>query len=108
MLYNKSMTDGSNSEWMTAATCKEYDSNIFFPRDGHGIVIAQRICAKCPVEDRCLEYALDNHEDHGVWGGKSERERRRLLRERRIARVIIKKAQTIPTHKYDIDTDVAN
>jgi WhiB family redox-sensing transcriptional regulator len=47
--------------------------------------VARRICADCPVKDLCLEYALVNRIDHGVWGGCSERERRRLLRQRRIS-----------------------
>jgi WhiB family redox-sensing transcriptional regulator len=46
---------------------------------------AQRICADCPVSEACLEYALVNRIDHGVWGGRSERERRRILRRRRTA-----------------------
>jgi WhiB family redox-sensing transcriptional regulator len=45
---------------------------------------ARRICADCPVKAPCLEYALANRIDHGVWGGTSERERRRILRKRRI------------------------
>ncbi|HWW54027.1 MAG TPA: WhiB family transcriptional regulator [Acidimicrobiales bacterium] len=43
------------------------------------------MCIECPVKGRCLEYALRNRIDHGVWGGTSERERRRILRRRRLA-----------------------
>jgi WhiB family redox-sensing transcriptional regulator len=57
-----------------------------------GVIVAQRICVTCPVAKQCLEYALDNHVDHGVWGGKSERERRRLLRERRRLRLFYRDA----------------
>jgi WhiB family redox-sensing transcriptional regulator len=47
--------------------------------------VARRICASCPVQHECLEYALRNRIDHGVWGGCSERERRRILKRRRLA-----------------------
>lgn len=63
------------------------DPATFFPSDGLGVQAAQRVCAECPVKTPCLEYALANHVDHGVWGGASERERRRILRQRRLARV---------------------
>jgi WhiB family transcriptional regulator, redox-sensing transcriptional regulator len=47
--------------------------------------VARQICRDCPVQALCLEYALDNRIDHGVWGGASERERRRIARQRRLA-----------------------
>ncbi|MCL4312775.1 MAG: WhiB family transcriptional regulator [Actinobacteria bacterium] len=59
--------------------------STFFPSDGVGVEIARRICADCPVRSQCLEYALIYRIDHGVWGGTSERERRRILRRRRLA-----------------------
>lgn len=71
------------TEWMADGKCREYPAGTFFPRDGIGVIKAQKICASCPVADTCLEYALANHVDHGIWGGKSERERRRLQRSRR-------------------------
>jgi WhiB family transcriptional regulator, redox-sensing transcriptional regulator len=55
----------------------------FFPNDGVGVEVARRICQACPVQGACLEYALENRIDHGVWGGCSERERRRILKKRR-------------------------
>jgi WhiB family transcriptional regulator, redox-sensing transcriptional regulator len=69
--------------------CRDMDPAIFFPNDGMGVQAAQRICNDCPVKAPCLEYALTNRIDHGVWGGTSERERRRILRQRRLARVQI-------------------
>lgn len=72
-----------STEWMADGKCREYPAGTFFPRDGVGVIIAQRICATCPVASQCLEYALENHVDHGIWGGKSERERRRLRSSRR-------------------------
>lgn len=71
------------SEWMANGKCRDAAPDTFFPSDGLGVIKAQRICAKCPVADQCLEYALKYHIDHGVWGGRSERERRRILKSRR-------------------------
>jgi WhiB family redox-sensing transcriptional regulator len=76
------------TEWMARGKCKEVAPDTFFPSDGMGVLHAQRICAECPVAQACLEYALTNHIDHGVWGGCSERERRRILRRRRTAPAI--------------------
>jgi WhiB family transcriptional regulator, redox-sensing transcriptional regulator len=72
-----------STEWMNRAKCRDYPAEVFFPRDGVGVLITRKICDDCPVESECLEYALDNHVDHGIWGGKSERERRRLRSSRR-------------------------
>lgn len=70
--------------WMLDARCREYDPASFFPSDGVGVDRARRICAECSVRVECLEYALEYRIDHGVWGGASERERRRILRSRRV------------------------
>ena len=51
--------------------------------DGVGVDVARRMCAGCPVRAECLEYALLHRIPQGVWGGASERERRRILRARR-------------------------
>ena len=72
-------------DWMRRAKCREISPSTFFPSDGVGVEMAQRICEGCPVRTPCLEYALANHIDHGVWGGASERERRRIARRRRRA-----------------------
>ncbi len=77
-----------NTDWMARGKCKEVAPDIFFPSDGMGVQVAQRICAECPVARDCLEYALEHHIDHGVWGGCSERERRRILRRRRLSTVV--------------------
>lgn len=68
---------------MRDARCRGFDPSEFFPSDGVGVEVARRVCADCPVRIPCLEYALAYHIDHGVWGGCSERERRRILRRRR-------------------------
>lgn len=77
-----------DTDWMAKGKCREVAPNVFFPSDGLGVQVAQRICADCPVADLCLEYALENRIDHGIWGGCSERERRRILRRRRVGTVV--------------------
>jgi WhiB family redox-sensing transcriptional regulator len=72
-----------DSSWMLDARCRGVKPTQFFPSDGLGVEAAQRICAACPAKEPCLEYALTNRIEHGVWGGASERERRRILRRRR-------------------------
>src|SRR5579872_582424 len=74
-----------DTEWMSRGRCKDLEPAVFFPSDWVGVQVAQRICAECTVRSECLEYALVNRVDHGVWGGASERERRRILRSRRAA-----------------------
>ncbi len=70
-------------EWMVHGKCRGADPSAFFPSDGTGVERAQRVCDSCPVKVECLEYALEHRIEHGVWGGASERERRRILRRRR-------------------------
>lgn len=70
--------------WMNDGSCRNHPPEVFFPSDGVGVIVAQRICAACPVRHPCLEYALDNRIDHGVWGGTSERQRRRLVKGRQL------------------------
>jgi WhiB family redox-sensing transcriptional regulator len=72
------------NEWMAGGNCRNHHPTVFFPSDGVGVDRARRICADCPVAVRCLDYALENRIDHGVWGGTSERERRRILKRRRL------------------------
>ena len=73
------------TEWVALRRCADMDPNVFFPNDGAGVIAAQKVCALCPVADACREYALANNITHGVWGGTSERQRRRILRDRRRA-----------------------
>ncbi len=68
---------------MARGLCADQPPEKFFPSDGVGVEIARRICFECPVKEPCLEHALRNRIDHGVWGGCSERERRRILKRRR-------------------------
>ncbi len=77
------MKNELSTEWMLEGDCRNHSPEVFFPTDGVGVIVAQRICRVCPVREDCLEYALEERIDHGVWGGASERERRRLLKARR-------------------------
>jgi WhiB family redox-sensing transcriptional regulator len=71
------------TSWMLRARCRDLPPSVFFPSDGAGVEVARRYCAECAVRVQCLEYALKYHIDHGVWGGASERERRRIAHSRR-------------------------
>ena len=77
-----------DSNWMAEGLCAEKPPSLFFPSDGVGVDVARKICAECPVKGACLEYALENRIDHGVWGGTSERERRRLIKSRQISQPV--------------------
>ena len=73
----------SETAWMADGNCRLHPPATFFPSDGVGVDRARKICRGCPVLNQCLEYALEARIDHGVWGGCSERERRRILKRRR-------------------------
>ncbi|HRN30012.1 MAG TPA: WhiB family transcriptional regulator [Terrimesophilobacter sp.] len=64
--------------WQSDALCAQTDPEAFFPEKGGSTRDAKRICASCEVKAQCLEYALQNDERFGIWGGLSERERRKL------------------------------
>ncbi len=66
--------------WGDDAKCLQADPDTFFPEKGGSTREAKRICMQCQVRDECLDYALENDERFGIWGGLSERERRRLKR----------------------------
>lgn len=64
--------------WQSEALCAQTDPEAFFPEKGGSTKDAKRVCGACNVRSECLEYALTNDERFGIWGGLSERERRRL------------------------------
>lgn len=68
---------GADLEWQERALCAQTDPEAFFPEKGGGTRQAKQVCRACPVRPECLEYALANDERFGVWGGLSERERRK-------------------------------
>jgi WhiB family transcriptional regulator, redox-sensing transcriptional regulator len=70
----------NQQDWQERALCAQTDPEAFFPEKGGSTREAKRICAGCEVRAECLEYALTFDERFGIWGGLSERERRRLKR----------------------------
>jgi WhiB family redox-sensing transcriptional regulator len=75
------------STWRDHAECRGVDPGIFHPDDEEendfSAEAAKAICSECPVREACLEHAITVREKHGVWGGLTARERRRLIRRRR-------------------------
>jgi WhiB family redox-sensing transcriptional regulator len=91
----RSRTDGGNAAvlpmfgapeddglmgWQERALCAQTDPEAFFPEKGGSTREAKKVCSGCDVRSECLEYALANDERFGIWGGLSERERRKLKR----------------------------
>lgn len=73
-------TPTTDEEWQDRALCAQTDPEAFFPEKGGSTRDAKKICQRCPVRNECLDYALAHDERFGIWGGLSERERRRLKR----------------------------
>lgn len=78
---------GGDTDWMMQGDCRAEEPELFFPL-GDGLAAQQQtteaktVCGYCPVISECLEWALDSGQDHGIWGGKTEDERRVLKRQR--------------------------
>ena len=72
--------------WWELSNCLGVDPDLFFPERGASTREAKEVCRGCVVREDCLEYALVNGEKFGIWGGMSERERRRIRRERALRR----------------------
>jgi len=80
-------SDGDSPEpdpkaWKLRARCRGVNPAEFFPIDSLGVEAAQKVCQDCEVRVECLEFALEKPQEFGVWGGASERERRRILKQR--------------------------
>jgi len=72
-----------SASWQKVAACRGLSTEIFYPAPEEDADQAKAVCAICPVRETCLEYALAYREREGIWGGCTERERRRILRQRR-------------------------
>lgn len=66
--------------WQVDALCAQTSPEAFFPEKGGSTRDAKKVCGSCDVRETCLDYALNNDEHFGIWGGLSERERRKLRR----------------------------
>ena len=78
--------DAGDRRWQERANCLGVDPDLFFPARGAPTKEAKAVCGGCEVKMECLEYALRHGEKFGIWGGMSERERRRIRRQRALAR----------------------
>jgi WhiB family transcriptional regulator, redox-sensing transcriptional regulator len=79
-------------DWQLQANCLGVDPDLFFPERGASTREAKEVCRGCVVREDCLEYALSNGEKFGIWGGLSERERRRVRRARALSRAAAQEA----------------
>ena len=75
------LADVQEMGWADEALCAETDPEAFFPEKGGSVRAAKQVCRGCDVRPECLRYALEHEERFGIWGGLSERERRRLKRQ---------------------------
>lgn len=75
------LADVREMGWADEALCAETDPEAFFPEKGGSVRAAKQVCRGCDVRPECLRYALEHEERFGIWGGLSERERRRLKRQ---------------------------
>jgi WhiB family redox-sensing transcriptional regulator len=73
-------------EWSSQSACQYTDPEVFFPEKGKNANQAKQICRRCPVKGECLEFAVQTCQEHGIWGGLSEPERRELRRSKGITR----------------------
>lgn len=72
--------------WQEEALCRQIDvGDVFFPEVGGSPRLAQMICRDCPVKAQCLNYALERNEPFGIWGGLTQRERRKVKRGEKVA-----------------------
>jgi WhiB family redox-sensing transcriptional regulator len=79
-LFGTPAEDETLLGWQDRALCAQTDPEAFFPEKGGSTREAKRVCSSCEVRAECLEYALAHDERFGIWGGLSERERRKLKR----------------------------
>jgi WhiB family transcriptional regulator, redox-sensing transcriptional regulator len=82
------MATTATSSWWELAACQSADPELFFPMSGIGlgqaeVTRAKQYCGRCGIRQRCLDYAIDSNQAHGIWGGTSEEERMVIAAQRR-------------------------
>lgn len=85
-MLQQQLLGAEDRSWQNRANCAGVDPDLFFPERGESTREAKEVCRGCVVRLDCLEFALTNSEKFGIWGGMSERERRRIRRARSLAR----------------------
>lgn len=83
ILVGDDIVSSASISWRLMGACRGLDPTIFYPDEDDEAPEAKAVCADCGVRVACLEFALARREKQGVWGGATERERRRIIRQRR-------------------------
>jgi WhiB family redox-sensing transcriptional regulator len=82
LIMNVELIDTKDElSWQERALCAQTDPEAFFPEKGGSTRDAKKVCVGCDVRSECLEYALEHDERFGIWGGLSERERRKFKKD---------------------------
>ena len=95
-------------EWHSAALCAQVGGDFWHPERGESALSAKRVCLNCEVRVQCLQWALDHDERFGVFGGYSERERRRIARGEKVALITPKPKPPPPPTPRHIDRTCAH
>lgn len=93
--FSRDMTD--RPPWQDDALCAQVGDEFWFPEKGGSTAPAKRVCMSCPVSAECLAYAMARQERFGIWGGYSERERRKLAKGAEFSPGLGFQGQQIPT-----------
>ena len=96
------VADELSPGWQQFANCLGVDPNLFYPERGVSTSEAKAVCQRCQVKEECLEYAVQNGEKFGIWGGMSERERRRIRKARRLQHAQDEEEQTVRQSQFGI------
>lgn len=75
--------------WKSAGACAGFDTDMFYPERGESTDEAKAVCQGCDIREQCLEFALANGENFGIWGGTSERQRREIRRQRAFGETLL-------------------